>query len=301
MQITNLKIAVVSIVLLILSAKPYASNWTLSNWSSGPGGEHCKFEIPLATFISEENFFAELNPICRRGLSLNLSGEITLDDSDKLARLEAYLEKNALAPKPTSLSVDSPGGSVSVAMEIANAMRNPSSPVFGMGVIVPSPAKCYSSCVLLLAAGMQRSAAGEIGIHRPRFVAGEYQKMGYNDLQSAYEGVYDKLSGFFRKTNIHESLVQDMWNTPSDELHILSALELSQYRLNQTDLVVEERGILKITDACGEDGLKNMNAFHKILDSKCRNPRNNQLNFDCYSEELKKHPYLDCYQKLGSQ
>lgn len=97
-----------------------------------------------------------------------IAGEITPGDVDMLRttiiqRMNQF--KSQLIGQPVVL-LDSPGGNVSAALEMGRLLRRISA-----HTVVDGGASCSSSCIFLLAGGVERNVFlnGRIGLHRPRF------------------------------------------------------------------------------------------------------------------------------------
>lgn len=112
-------------------------------------------------------------------------------------------------------------------------------------------AKCHSACVILLAAGYQRMAAGSIGIHRPYFVGDEFLRLGYSDVKKAYDGLYGELASLFHNWNLSRTLIEDMFSIPSNEMRVLSERELDRYGLSRDDTVIVEQRNAETRAVCG--------------------------------------------------
>lgn len=90
---------------------------------------------------------------------LSLRGEIVAGDFDQLA---AELVAIRSRPGLPLLALDSPGGNVIEADNMANVIRR-----LGLGVVVSDGEECASACFLLFAASLHRAAApgAKIGVH----------------------------------------------------------------------------------------------------------------------------------------
>jgi hypothetical protein len=256
----------------------------------------CEFDKPINDFLSSRAYFSRLNKDCN--YDLKIVGTLVPEDVTVLRRIVSFLKSNPTVKRPLEIMLNSPGGSVTAGLAIATEIRNPKSPLFKLGSTVVSKEKCYSSCVFIIAASFQKHVFGDIGIHRPRFVEQEYTTMGYGSLQKAYQGLYITLKDFFSAANIHPSLIDDMWSIPSNDIRILSEADLSKYRLNKDDMVMEEEGFLRIVEVCGENGPRLEKQFMKDLMAKCAD-RTGKISSDCFEALLKIHPYRECYRKLN--
>jgi hypothetical protein len=135
--------------------------------------------MPLKLYLRSADFLREVgydNAGCVH--AIEISGTITIDDIGRLDSLSSFYRSNSEIDRPFSIHLDSPGGSVSAALAIAAEMRDSDSPLYQMGTFVGQRKQCLSSCTFILAAGFQRTVSGHVGIHRPRFLPGEFERMG---------------------------------------------------------------------------------------------------------------------------
>jgi len=269
-----------------------AANWEFENVMAGKS--RCEFKLPLRFYVRSTQSLEKIS-LEKSGCahSLNISEAIKIEDKDRLESLVSFYRSNPEIDPPVTIHLDSVGGSVSASLAIAREIRDPQSPLYGIHTFVGENDRCLSSCVFILAAGFRRSVAGEVGVHRPRFIPGDIANMGYEDLQSAYNGIYDQLSFFFRKTNIHPNFIDAMWQVPSSDIRYLSESELSFYRLEGTDLVAQEQKILELIQACGDSGPSLERDFLGVIESQCTSA-NGKVNSECFSKVLDTHPYGDC-------
>ncbi|MBU1176209.1 MAG: SH3 domain-containing protein [Alphaproteobacteria bacterium] len=64
-------------------------------------------------------------------------------------------------PEITTISLSSPGGQVMAALPTALDIR-----AAGLKTTIPAGGKCFSACSLMFFAGIERAAAGELGVHQ---------------------------------------------------------------------------------------------------------------------------------------
>lgn len=273
-----------------------AASWSFSNVVSNR--PLCDFDLSFDQYLESGTFLRELKTeVGSCAHALKLSGEIDESDMQYLTRLISFYRSNPEVGVPMFIHLNSPGGSVSVALQIAHQIRSPSSPLYQLRGAVAQDANCLSSCVLILAATFDRSVFGKVGIHRPRFMPDEYEKMGYENLQAAYNGLYDELSRFFRNANIHPAFIDEMWAIPSVDIRILSDDELKFFRLDGADLVLEEQRTMDLIRVCGESGPEQKASFEDIVSGVCADSRG-KIDSSCFNEIFDLHPYADCHRKL---
>jgi len=155
-----------------------------------------------------------------------ITGDITAQDSADLAHQLQGLNPEDYVHRMAFLS--SPGGDVRAAMEMGQALRAAKFDAF----VLPNM-QCLSSCIYLLAAGLNKTVRGEAGIHRPYFTSNV-------DVSMEYKRLIEKSRDYFAKLNIPERLADDMFSTPPSDMKILTATELRSYRLDQADIVADE-------------------------------------------------------------
>ena len=127
------------------------------------------------------------------------------------------------------VKLDSNGGDLYAAMEIGRAMKAHDTKRNDRAVIVSSDSVCYSSCVFIAAAGLQRLLDGKVGIHRP--YAMNPQK-SLPESQRWLDKVASDARSYLREMGVVESLYNDMANIPPGELHIFSSQkEMDSYGL----------------------------------------------------------------------
>lgn len=192
------------------------------------------------------------------GSQIWIQGEISRSDGADFAALVSFFESADFVAQPResgeifwpSIILDSEGGSVLAALEIAKEMR--ASAWIRDSSLTATADVCYSACVLILAASYSRIVGGDVGIHRPYFLGEEYRDWGYEDLQDAYEALYTELARSFSRWNLPMSLVDDMFSVPSSEIRVLTATELARYGLDREDLVKQELRLAEMRTICGK-------------------------------------------------
>ena len=179
----------------------------------------------------------KLSTNCTKGASLpcvNIRGVISGDDAVKVKSFLDSLDNSKATPL---FSLDSEGGDVRAAIEIGRIMRRTRAFVFLDG----NKAICLSSCIFLLAGGVQRGAIGTygtIGIHRPfSTTTGEKE---FDTAQREYVEMRSLIVNYLREMNVSESLYDAMVQVPPESLRILSQKDLEQFGLTALDPVEQE-------------------------------------------------------------
>lgn len=161
---------------------------------------------------------AELHELVARGIKSQIGG-----------RKEPWLVMN------------SRGGSVTEAIAIGRWLRQLKGTVF-----VPFDAECFSSCVYVLASGSMRLPYGSVGIHRPFLTRSPTE-----DYSSSMRSVLTISRQFFFDMGVPEKLADDMFGVEPEQNKILSAEQLTQYRLNQIDVGLKEELALEDANRLG--------------------------------------------------
>ncbi len=145
---------------------------------------------------------------------IRIEGEITSDSANLFA---AVMKSH---PEIKTVSLNSPGGRVFPALEIARAIN-----ASGLTTSVPSGEECYSACALIFLAGKERVAHGKLGVH---------QVSGVNDpslTQTAIARIYEDLVTY----NAPSYLVSRMLRTPPHDMYVFSPEELERNSINVRD------------------------------------------------------------------
>lgn len=161
--------------------------------------------------LSEPTSFSTVSVV---GSVVRIEGEITPEVANSFTAL--------LKGKPDVkvVSLNSPGGRVFPALEIARAIKAGS-----LSTSIPRGDECYSACSLVFLAGNERVAEGKLGVH---------QISGVSDpslTQSAIGRIYEDLVTF----NAPSYLVSRMLRTPPDDMYVFSPEELERNSINIRD------------------------------------------------------------------
>jgi hypothetical protein len=140
--------------------------------------------------------------------TLYLTGRIKTDDA------ELFIAR--VGPSDV-VSLHSPGGMVYEAADMAQHLIET-----GAEVVVERGNTCNSSCVLLLIAAGEKAVVepgAYVGVHRPSCTDG---RACDEEDRSAFEDLVTKAGGDFLVASL-------FWNTPNDDMRILSPFELKTY------------------------------------------------------------------------
>lgn len=167
----------------------------------------------------------------------SLDGEIVQNDVDALVTAT----ESAPASAMKILVVNSEGGDLTTAMMIGRFVR-----AMHFDVVVPETAECYSACVFVLAAGIDKRVRGRVGIHRPYF--------GNIDPAKAADAIKAtklEVDNYLAEMNIPSRLSDDMFSIDPIDMRMLSGEELQDYRLNTMDYVAREANSVKSAETYG--------------------------------------------------
>lgn len=155
----------------------------------------------------------------------SLSGQIAPGDGERIIRQIEARGDGA----PQVIRLDSPGGSVTDALELGRTIREA-----GLSTDMESGAICLSACPYVLAAGTERSADEDarIGVHQHYF--------GENTLLPAFTAVSDIQRGqglvmrYLDEMGIDLRLMEPALMTPPKEIYLLTREELRDFNLLTT-------------------------------------------------------------------
>lgn len=167
------------------------------------------------------------NQAARMTFSLNSNGEVRAEgtiEPGTADELRRALDK--WGAKATTLVLQSPGGHVPDAIEMARLLRSR-----GMKTRVPDDAYCASSCPLVFAGGIDRIASAKawIGVHQVYAVeaAGGTVHDGMRDAQLVTARTQQMLDEFGVDARLWILAMQ----TPKEKLYFFTGRELKAYKL----------------------------------------------------------------------
>jgi len=157
--------------------------------------------------------------------TVSLTGTIAPGDGARLKKLVSERLESWQSALP-EVVLNSPGGSVSDALELGRALRDT-----GLKTRVAADGICLSACPYLFAAGTERhaEAGARIGVHQHYF--------GENTLLPAFTAVSDIQRGqgavmrYLDEMGVDPMLMALGLATPPDEIYLLLPEELTRYAL----------------------------------------------------------------------
>ncbi|WP_299154723.1 hypothetical protein [uncultured Tateyamaria sp.] len=159
------------------------------------------------------------------GATYRLEGGIRAGDAPRLIGLI-----NAADPAPETLILQSPGGSVSDALDLGRHIR-----AQGMTTQMLSGEFCLSACPYLLAAGTSRDidADATVGVHQHYFGENTFLPAAFavEDIQRGQGEVMTYLD----EMGIDPLVMRHALSTPPDEIYVLLHEELARYGFTPPD------------------------------------------------------------------
>jgi len=130
--------------------------------------------------------------------------------------------------------IDSNGGSVEEALRIGEIIRSNE-----MTIWIGPNGKCFSSCVFLLAAGINRLIFGSVGIHRPF-----YTKLDANtpisEVRRQREILNERIRNYLIRMDVSPKLLEDSLGVEPEKIKILTENERMMYRIEGRDAAYDE-------------------------------------------------------------
>lgn len=215
-------------------------------WTFVMGALPARGEITLSSTVDET-----YGPV----FTAIIGGTITPADRDRFLASEAEVARANLR----MMILGSEGGDLQAAMDMGRFARS----MEFTAILVPD-AVCYSACVFLLAAGVDKRVQGYVGIHRPYFTASTADSPG-DELKA----VKADAEAYLSEMNIPVRLADDMFSIEPVDMRILSEDELRDYRLNSMDYVARETKSLERAEQYGLTR-EAYEAFTQDLNYRCQ-------------------------------
>ncbi len=150
---------------------------------------------------------------------INLSGAIVEGDYKQLVSL--IENRPNIFVKTLSILLNSPGGSVSEAIKIAELVESSV-----LMVYVDEDSICASSCFLIYISGQLRTAAGNIYIHRPYLDQMLVHDIDISDARKHQRDSMNRVKDFLEERYISAEIIDKMMHLSSNESYLLSYSEL---------------------------------------------------------------------------
>jgi hypothetical protein len=195
------------------------------------------FCVLLISLVTHSVYAAQfkIKFINESSIAIAMSGVIEKGDFDTL---KGIIEPNiSVNTKLRLIGLNSNGGDVLTAMRIGRYIRQYDFDTH-VGRTNNVEDRCLSSCVFIFAAGLERTAEDNIGIHRPFGTqTGSVQK---NAAMDDYKKLKKDIFEYFDEMNISRYLPEQMMIIPPDEIKMLSMQEAMELGLIGKDPVAQE-------------------------------------------------------------
>jgi hypothetical protein len=222
----------------ILAGAPRTSIYVEARAADNEGSSACDWYRSASELIDD----GDEAPATGCRVILRLRGIINREGARYFDSLVARLD--ALEHRPAAIVLDSRGGDADAAIFIARKIRDTA--IFSVVPVSTQvsesfDAVCFSACVVIFSAGYERTLEFDVdgnaalpsrlGIHGP----GQFDRDAGQYDTSANNGdivrVSRRLKEYFRGIGVAESLVDDMFAVPFDEIRLLTREELVGYGL----------------------------------------------------------------------
>jgi hypothetical protein len=195
---------------------------------------------------------------------IELNGEITAADVDKLpALLNAYKRPRGWLDNPV-IYLNSPGGDIVAAMKLGEMIRKGNA-----WTVVDANMECSSACVYILAAGVDRIVNPEarIGLHRPTFAKKYFAGLNSEDARKLYSNMVNVSQAYFSEMGISAKLFEDMLKVPSEKMQYVSRAYTISVNLKGVDPGHEEWKSARREKTLGKEKMKAWNDLTDCLNS----------------------------------
>lgn len=162
---------------------------------------------------------------------LRITGAIESGDAARLRQLITSDTKKYVYAD--AISVDSPGGSVDEAIQIASIIEESGEPV-----IVDKGAVCASACFLLFVSAPYRYSVGDVIIHRPYYDMKALTGGSQAAMSKKFQTSILAMSQFLQSRSVPGDLVDKMMDKPSSDGYYLT--DSDQQRIGIMSPAVEE-------------------------------------------------------------
>jgi len=182
---------------------------------------------PAQSMTFEYRIWSGDTPDAERKMTLVVSGPIEPGDAARFRKFIAN-DPQAFLKFSGGVVLDSPGGSVQDALELAQLFRE-----LLVTVAVFSPARCASSCFLLYVGAPTRWANGfpaspALAIHRPYFSQSTAEKMSPSQADQAHSQLFEKTRTWLQNQLVPQELIDKLISLPSSEAYWLTQNDINQ-------------------------------------------------------------------------
>lgn len=223
----------------ILAMAPPTSIVLETDYAGNDDLPNCDWYTPAADFLTSEEP-EKFGRDCR--VNIRIRGVINRDGAKLFAELISSFKD--FSYQPTSIVLNSRGGDADAAISIARMIRD--TEVFNSMQVETRidesyDAVCFSACIVIFSAGYQRSLdfningdnnlPSRLGMHGPGQFDRSQASYDTSPGNSEIMRMGRRLKQYFRDIGVAEEFVDDMFNVPFDEIHLLTRQELISYGL----------------------------------------------------------------------
>lgn len=185
------------------------------------------FFAAVKTSNGESEMTISQLPNEKQSILVRLDGVLT---DEKLSAFQQKIE--SIRNPVVIVFIDSQGGDWQAALKFGRFLRKVEATVW------VTEQGCYSSCVMILAAGTHRTILGPVGIHRP--YSTDVSAQTFQESQRRYRALQAETKKYLFEMNLPESLFDAMIQVPPESIHILTIQELGRFGLSQDDPAAQE-------------------------------------------------------------
>lgn len=150
------------------------------------------------------------------GGTFTMDGNIEEGDSiDFIASLASW------KTPPTVFHISSKGGNLDEAMKIGKIIRLSQIPVW-------TGEECFSACVFIYAAGVERDARGNIGLHRPSFEKKYFANLTSLEAKDKYNELKQQSISYLKELEVSQAIIDRMFQTGSTEVELINATDANK-------------------------------------------------------------------------
>jgi hypothetical protein len=186
----------------------------------------------LTFFLIEEAFAKVIFSTYQNSdsFTIKIEDNITKDDSVEFQKILIRIRKENLNLHLNTIQLNSIGGRPFAAIAIGEQIRKNRLTTY----IAPN-SKCYSSCIYVFVAGVQRYAFGELGVHQ--MSTNEGKEYSFKELEDAYVKYNKEFKQYFEKMRISQNLAQLEYDTSFWDFRVLTEKQKFDWHINGTDVV----------------------------------------------------------------
>ena len=223
----------------ILKGTPPTTIYVETDFTGNEEMPHCDWYRSAAELV-DKDVYEQPDPGCR--VSVRIRGTINRDGAYLFSNLVRRMDE--LDFEPSTIILDSRGGDADAAISMAKIVRQ--SALFERVPVEARVAEgvdsvCFSACVVIFSAGYRRSLEFDIngnpelpsrlGIHGPgQYDAGNARYDSSAD-NSEILRVSRRLKAWFREIGVSDTIVDDMFAVPFNDIRLLTRDELVGYGL----------------------------------------------------------------------